>query len=115
MRAGLLGAFLAMGAVNYLCRAFFTVLVPRHGVGPFWERFLSAIPLSILTALAAPAVLAPLLPALAGAAPAAGDPALARLLSALLTVAVARIWGNLLLSVGAGTALFALLTRAGSG
>jgi branched-subunit amino acid transport protein len=105
VRWGLLGVFLAMGAVNYFCRAFFTVLVPRRGVGAFWERFLSAIPLSILTALAVPAVFAP------GAGGALDLSAVPRLLAALLTVGVARLSGNLLVSVLSGALLFTLLSR----
>ncbi len=107
MRWNLPAVFLAMGAVNYFCRAFFTVLVPRRGVGRFWEAFLSAIPLSVLTALAAPSVFAGVFAAGAAGSP---GPAWPRLLAAAVTVAAARLSRNLLVPVASGTLVFYLLS-----
>ena len=59
MRAELILACLAMTAVTYLCRAFFTVSVSRVSISRWWEHFLTFIPFAVLTALVTPYLLLP--------------------------------------------------------
>ena len=104
MRWGLLGVFIAMGAVNYLTRALFTVLVPRGGIPPFWERFLEAIPVAALTAMVAPAIWTP-------EAARAGLVPWPAILGAAVSLGLARRTRGILLPMAAGTAVFLLLSR----
>lgn len=104
MRWGLLGTFFAMGLVNYLTRALFTVLVPRGGIPPFWERFLGAIPVAALTAMVVPLLWSPQA-AQAGLIP---WPAL---LGAATALVLARRTHGLLIPSAAGTLSFLLLSR----
>ncbi len=99
MRWTLLATFVAMGAVNYLCRAAFTVFAPRHAVGPFWERFLSAMPLSLLSALAIPALFAP-------GESGGFTPLSPWFLAGAAALLLARFSRNLIVAVGGGTLLF---------
>lgn len=52
-------ANLAMAVVTYLCRALFTISVSSVRISPWWEHYLTFIPLAVLTALVTPYLLLP--------------------------------------------------------
>ncbi len=96
--------FAAMGVATYLTRApLLLVLAPAarvRGRLPGWlERYLAALPIALLTALAVPLVLLPDGRHLAPWTP--------QVPAAVLVALLARRTGNLLLSVAAGVGLVA--------
>jgi len=101
MRPGLVLTFAAMGAATYLTRAPLLVALARRSLPGWIERYVAALPIALLTALALPLVLL---------APGSGAPAWATDLPAAAVVAVlARRTGHLLVAVAGGVVLVAAL------
>ncbi|MGH7318411.1 MAG: AzlD domain-containing protein [Candidatus Rokuibacteriota bacterium] len=99
MRPALLVTFAAMGVATYLTRAPLLLALARRRLPPWLERYVAALPIALLTALAAPLVLFP-----------DGPPRLAwdgPLPGAVLVAFVARRTGNLLVSVASGVVFVA--------
>ncbi|HSE94973.1 MAG TPA: AzlD domain-containing protein [Methylomirabilota bacterium] len=101
MRAGLVVTFAAMGVATYLTRAPFLLLLARRRLPDWLGRYFAALPIALLVALAVPLVLLD-----EGRFVSAADP---RLPAVLAVVLVARRTGNLLLAVGTGVVLVAVL------
>lgn len=99
MRVGLILTFAAMGAVTYLTRAPLLLLLARHRLPAWLERYFASLPIALLTALAVPLVLLS-----EGNVVALGGP---QLPGAVVVAMLARRTGNLLLAVSAGVLLVA--------
>ena len=99
MRPGLVLTFAAMGVATYLTRAPLLVALARRRLPAWLERYFAALPIALLTALAVPLVLLP-----EGRPVALWDP---QLPAAVLVVLLARLTGNLLLSIAGGVLLVA--------
>jgi branched-subunit amino acid transport protein len=102
LRTELVLAFAVMTAATFFSRAFLTLSVSRVHFSPFMERFLSLVPFCVLTAMVTPYLLL------------SGDGrslslASPWILSGGLTLFASFRTKNLILSVGCGIALFALL------
>ena len=100
MRPGLLLAFVGMGVATYLTRAPLLFLLARRRLPAWLERYFAALPIALLTALALPLVL------VQGGRLVLFAP---EVLAALVVVLLARRSGNLLLAVGSGVIMVALL------
>jgi branched chain amino acid efflux pump len=89
-------AIAAMAAVTYATRVAGLVIMPRLPSSPRLDRWIAAVPGSVLAAIVAPAVFAQGIP---------------ELVAAGLTVVVARRGSGLLLPVAAGVVAVVLLRR----
>jgi branched-subunit amino acid transport protein len=93
-----------MGVATYLTRAPLLLALARRRLPGWLERYFAALPIALLTALALPLVL------LAPGSGPPGPPGWTTDLPAAVVVAVlARRTGHLLIAVGGGVALAALL------
>ena len=101
MRTGLVLTFAAMGVATYLTRAPLLLVLARRRLPAWLERYVAALPIALLTALALPLVL------LADGRPVAlWDP---QVPGAVLVALLARRTGRLLLAVASGVLLVAAL------
>jgi branched chain amino acid efflux pump len=93
----------ASGIVTYLTRALPLVITTRGSAPPMLRRYLDALPIAIIAALAGAGIAVP------DAQPTGG----AEIGAALVALAVAAWRRNLLLAVIAGVAVVAVLRAAG--
>jgi branched-subunit amino acid transport protein len=101
MRPGLLLTFALMGLATYATRAPLLLALAHRRLPAWLERSFAALPVALLTGLAVPLVLLP---------PGLGRPGWdAALPGAVLVAVLARVTGNLLVSVATGVALVAAL------
>lgn len=106
MRPEVLLAIAGMAIATYLTRAPLFLLLAGRPLPPRVRLWLRLIPLAVLPALAVPLVLAP-------GGRLAADPLAPPLWGALAVVGLAALRVNLLLSVGVGVGLVALLRAIG--